>query len=225
MSCEVYRNKLVEAVARGESALGGELAAHLRLCAECGKFHQAQMDLFGAIDSGMRTMVNETVPASLLPGVRARVAEAGVPRRSWNFVWGFAAVGVAAAALVGVGLLRQGPEKVDRVAVRIPESTRGVREAASAPPEQSHVVAALPKRHKLEVKRVTVVDDDEARPEVLVLAEERAAFARFVSDLPKERDVALALTMRAAEGNAKEEEIALLRIDELDVKPLESTNQ
>jgi hypothetical protein len=99
-----------------------------------------------------------------------------------------------------------------------------VGEEAPAPTVQSQAAAA-PKRRQLKIKRVAVPEDGEAKLEVLVLAEERAAFARFVSDLPEERDVAVALTRQEADGNDKTVEIALLRIDELDVKPLESSNQ
>jgi hypothetical protein len=225
MNCERYRDRLIDGLARGENSLGGEVAGHLRACAECKKFYEAQVHLFGAIDAGVRTMVNETVPVSLLPGMRARVAEAGVPQRSWNFAWGFAAVGVAAVMVIGFGLLRPGPEKAGRVTAGVSAFTQGVREEAPAAPVQSQAAAAAPKRRQMEMKRVAVPEDGEARPEVLVLAEERAAFVRFVSDLPEERDVAVALTRQVAGGNDKAVEIALLRIDELDVKPLESSNQ
>jgi hypothetical protein len=224
MNCEGYRDRLIDGLARGENSLGGEVAGHLRTCAECKKFYETQVHLFGAIDAGVRTMVNETVPVSLLPGVLARVAEAGVPQRSWNFAWGFAAVGVAAVMVIGFGLLRPGPEKADRVAVRVSTFVQSVGEEAPAPTVQSQAAAA-PKRRQLKIKRVAVPEDGEAKLEVLVLAEERAAFARFVSDLPEERDVAVALTRQEADGNDKTVEIALLRIDELDVKPLESSNQ
>ena len=226
MNCEGYRDRLIDGLARGENSLGGEVAGHLRTCAECKKFYEAQAHLFGAIDAGVRTMVNETVPVSLLPGVRVRVAEAGVPQRStWNFAWGFAAVGVAAVMVIGFGLLRPDPEKADRVTAGVSAFTQSVRQDALAAPVQSQVSAAAPKRRQLKIKRVAVPEDGEAKPEVLVLAEERAAFARFVSDLPEQTDVAVALTQPAADGNDKAVEIALLQIDELDVKPLESSNQ
>jgi hypothetical protein len=170
-------------------------------------------------------MVNETAPTSLLPGVRALVAQTGVPRRSWNFAWGLGAVGVAAVVVIGFGLLKRSPGRADRVTARVPAFTQGVREAVPTAPVESQVAAGVPKRRQLEVKRVAVREGGEARPEVLVLAEERAAFARFVSDLPEEREVAMALTRPAADGKDRAVEIALLRIDELDVKPLESLNQ
>jgi hypothetical protein len=225
MSCEGYRDRLIDGLASGESSLDGDVAEHLRTCAECKRFYEAQMHLFGAIDAGVRTMVNEAVPASLLPGVRRLVGAAGVPGRSWGFAWGFAAVGVAAMAVIGVGLLRRSPENAGGVTAKVPAFTQGVGEAARGAPVQSQVTAAAPKFHTTKVKNVTPPKDGEARPEVLVLAEERAAFVRFVTDLPEERDVAVALTRPATDGKDEAVEIALLQIDELNVKPLESSNQ
>jgi hypothetical protein len=225
MSCEGYRDRLIDGLASGESSLDGDVTGHLRACAECKRFYEAQVHLFGAIDSGVQTMVNEAVPVSLLPRVRRLVAEAGVPRQAWGFAWGFAAVGIAAMVVIGVGLLRRNPENAGGVTARVPAFTQGVREAARVAPVQSQVTAAAPKFHTIKVKNVIVPNDGEARPEVLVLVEERAAFVRFVTDLPKERDVAVALTRPATDRNDEAVEIALLQIDELDVKPLESSNQ
>jgi hypothetical protein len=210
MNCEEYQDKLVDALAGEERALGGELAAHLRGCAECKKFYKAQVYLFEAIDSGVRAMVNETVPASLLPRVRARVAEAGLPRRSWGLRWSFAGVAVAAVLFISVGLLRRGPENTSKVSDRSPTVAQGMRGATGATPAQP---------------RVTVPMETVTAREVLVLAEERAAFVRFVTDLPEERDAAVALTRPATEAKDEAVEIALMQIDELEVKPLESSNR
>jgi hypothetical protein len=225
MSCEGYQDKLVDALASGEGGLGGDLATHLRACAECKKYYEAQVHLFGAIDAGVRMMVNEEVPASLLPGVRALVAENGAPRRHWNLGWGFAALAAAAVMAMSVGLPRRASETTGKVAGRVPTVSKGMNDAARVAPMPQQAAAAAPKRHTIKVKNVTVAKGGEARPEVLVLAEERAAFARFVTDLPAERDVAVALTRASTDGKDAAVEIALLQIDELDVKPLESSNQ
>jgi hypothetical protein len=225
MNCEEYQDKLVDALAGEERALGGELAAHLRGCAECKKFYKAQVYLFEAIDSGVRAMVNETVPASLLPRVRARVAEAGLPRRSWGLRWSFAGVAVAAVLFISVGLLRRGPENTSKVSDRSPTVAQGMRGATGATPAQPRVITAAPKHHTTEAKIVTVPMETVTAREVLVLAEERAAFVRFVTDLPEERDAAVALTRPATEAKDEAVEIALMQIDELEVKPLEPSNR
>ena len=76
MSCEAYREKLNDALVRGDAALGEVLATHLRACADCGEFYEAQKRLLGAMDSGVKAMVSEETPPSLLPRVRARMEEA-----------------------------------------------------------------------------------------------------------------------------------------------------
>jgi hypothetical protein len=53
--------------------------------------------------------------------------------------------------------------------------------------------------------------------------EERQAFARFVAELPDEREVALALTRPASALEDVPVEIALLQIESLELKPLEGT--
>jgi hypothetical protein len=87
------------------------------------------------------------------------------------------------------------------------------------------VVAAVPKPHSAETKTATVSRQTVKTPVVMVLAEERTAFVRFVTDLPEERDVAVAYTRPATEAKDEVVDIALLQIDELDVKPLESSDR
>jgi hypothetical protein len=225
MSCERYQQRLVDALAGGEGALGGELAAHLLECAECRKFHETQVHLFGAIDFGVRAMVNETVPASLLPGLRARVAEDGIPRQPWGFTWGFASLAVVAVLAVSVGLLMRGPGNSRRVGDRSPVVARDVGGAQGVTPRQPREAAAAPIHARAQHEVAKAPQVGAAAPEVLILPEEQAAFIRFVTDLPEERDVAVAFTRPATDGNGEAVEIALLQINELEVKPLESSNQ
>jgi hypothetical protein len=222
MNCERYRDRLIGTLASGESSLAGDVALHLVTCAQCKKFHEAQVHLFGAIESGVRAMVNETVPATLLPRVRAQVAETGAPRRMRSVSWGFATVAIAAVLVVSIGLLRRSPQYVSKVPSR---SSVGPQEATGARPALPQAVAAAPKHHWTLAKTATVPQETGKAPEVLVLAEERAAFERFVTDLPEERDVAVAYTRPATEAKDEAAEIALLQIDELEVKPLESSNR
>ncbi len=71
-------------------------------------------------------------------------------------------------------------------------------------------------------RHVATVSPPTPEPEVIVLAEEREAFAEFVAEVPQEPSVALALTRPSPESADEPLEIALLRIDGLEVKPLES---
>jgi hypothetical protein len=225
MSCEGYRDKLIDALASGASVLGGELAAHLRACAECKKFHEAQAHLFGAIDSGLLAMVNETVPASLLPRVRAGLDEQGATRRARIPAWSFAAV-IAAVAIVAVGggyhwrhperrpdSSRSGPIATQRIANPAP-----LAQAAGIP-----VTSSPNPKHRRGSPATTLSLATEPMPEVIVLAEERQAFDRFVSALPRQSNVAVALAHAAPAGPDTGAEIALLEIGDLEVKSLEAT--
>lgn len=225
MICEEYRDRLVDALANGESSLAGDVVVHLRGCAECREFHAAQVHLFRALDSGVRLMVNETVPASLLPRVRARVAEAEMPRRMWGVGWGFAAVVAAAVLVIAISFLKRSPESVSKLSGGPPVVESGVHGVTRATPAQSQGSAVGLKSKATRRKAGRVPEENANGPEVIVLAEERAAFVRFVTDLPEEKDVALALTRPAAGEKADAVEIALLQIDELDVKPLASSNR
>jgi len=225
MNCERYKEKMVEALARGEGAVHGELAAHVRACGACREFYEAQVDLFGAIDFGVRVMVNETVPASLLPGLRARVAEDGVARQPWGLTWGVATFAVVAVLAVSVGLLRRGPGNSSRVVDRSPVVAREVDGPHSVTPRQPQVVAAAPIHARAQHEVAKARQVGAAAPQVLILPEEQAAFIRFVTDLPEEREAAVALTQPSTEAKDEAVEIALLQIDELDVKPLESSSQ
>jgi hypothetical protein len=222
MSCEGYRDRLIAMLASGESAVAGDVAMHLRACAECKKFYETQVSLFGAIESGVRAMVNLTVPASLLPRVRAQTAETGVRRGMRSVSWGFATFAVAAVLLASIGLLRRNPENTSKVSEPSPFAAKGM---FGVPQVFPGVVAAVPKCHSTETKTATVPRQTVKTPEVMVLAEERAAFVRFVTDLPEERDVAVAYTRPATEAKDEAVDIALLQIDELDVKPLESSDR
>ncbi len=223
MSCERYRDKLVDALPSGEGALSGELVTHLRACAECKKFYDAQVHLFGAIDSGVRAMVNETVPASLLPRVRARMEETRAPRLVWRPVWS----GVAIAAMilvVSLGFVRRSGPLRDAGLIKAPTGVAIRTEAIpfTATPRKAVSAAVNPRRwpgNKTEMR----IDRPREVPEVIVLAEERGAFVRFVARISVDPQKAVALTRPAPPQQDLPVEIALLQIEKLKVKLLEPT--
>ena len=76
MNCREIQEGIVNHLAAGGDTLPAAPAAHLRSCGACQAFSSKQAALFSAIDSGLQRMTNEAVPASLLPGVRARMSQA-----------------------------------------------------------------------------------------------------------------------------------------------------
>lgn len=96
MPCEHYQDALI-GTAASCSEPQGELRAHLAGCAACRTAFAQEQSLFSSMDESLRAAANAEVPASLLPRVRARLADERVPIRSWRAP---SLVFVAAAAMV-----------------------------------------------------------------------------------------------------------------------------
>ena len=98
MSCETYREALIEAAACGLEPQG-DLPAHLEACGPCCTLFAEERSLFASIDSGLQAAANTEVPSSLLPRVRASLDEAVASHRSWRLNW-FALAGATVAVAV-----------------------------------------------------------------------------------------------------------------------------
>ena len=98
MPCEHYQDALIEAAA-SSTAPQGELRAHLAACAACRAAFVQEQSLFSSIDTGICAKANAEVPASLLPRVRARLADKAAPIGSWRFP-SFVFAGAAAMVVV-----------------------------------------------------------------------------------------------------------------------------
>jgi hypothetical protein len=223
MNCEGYQDKLIAALASGESLLDGDVAAHLRVCAECGKFYEAQVHLFGAIDLRVRAMVNKTMPASLLPRVRARIEKTRAPRLVWRPAWSVVAI-AATILVVSLGFVRRSGPLRDAGLIKAPTAAAIRAETVSfaATPTEAASRAVKPRRRPRN-KAETRIDRPTEVPEVIVLAEEGEAFVRFVARIPVDPQKAVALTRPAPLQQDLPVEIALLQIEKLKVKLLEPT--
>jgi hypothetical protein len=104
MSCENYREALIEAAA-ADTEPSRELRLHLHACPSCGAAFAQERQLFAALDTGVRATANSEIPASLLSRVRAGLNERPAPQRSC--IPAGAAL-AAAAALVVVFILVRG---------------------------------------------------------------------------------------------------------------------
>ncbi len=103
MPCENYREALIEAAA-ADSAPSTELRSHLDACASCRAMFSEELQLFAAIDTGLRATANAEVPTSLFPRARVQLNERPVARRSW--VPALAAVAAVAALIVAIVFVR-----------------------------------------------------------------------------------------------------------------------
>ncbi|HXR34198.1 MAG TPA: hypothetical protein VN830_10840 [Verrucomicrobiae bacterium] len=224
MNCQNAREQITDTLAAGNVELSGDLTGHVQSCAGCGTFYARQAELFLAMDSGLSAMANEPVPVSLLPRVRARMEES-VSGRGWvsNRLAAAAALAVVLVAVIFFPRAEKKPLEVPVMA--IPTLSKD-RPEAHQHGEIAGAAAALPIGQKMiRAKASGPANTNEiaAAPEVIVLVEERQAFARFVAELPKEREVALALTRPAPAPEDVPVEIALLQIESLELNPLEAT--
>jgi hypothetical protein len=100
MSCETYREALIEAAASGTQPPAA-ISAHLQGCAGCRAALEREQFLFASIDSSLRAAANADVPPSFLAQVRAQLNHHQVVRRRfWAPAWTAIATAAALALLI-----------------------------------------------------------------------------------------------------------------------------
>jgi len=215
MSCERVQEKFVEVLASREAALDRKLASHVRACASCREFYEAQRHLFSVIDSGVKVMVSEAMPASLLPGVRARM-EAVEVARAWPD-WLAPSAAVIVLALVTIVPLTGWHSQTTR-----PETLN--REVAAVSGQDalklSKPVVRSVRPPQRRLRTMKSFSKAEEVPQEAILSAEQAAVARFASAHPEE----MAEVVRAAGSQStdlsKPIEIALIEIENIELAPL-----
>jgi len=222
MNCQQSQKGILDALAAGEPKLRGAVAAHQQDCAACQAYFESQARLFRQLEEGLTAIASEEVPASLLPRVRARLDEEPPQRYSGVPGWGLAAI---AAVILGVSLgffLNQPkhhavlPENVSMAARGVENPVPGVR------PLGKVVTPSLNQGHEHGRAFAAAAKGSETVPEVIVLPEEQAAFAKFVrQQLPEQQEVILAVTHAAPANDDLPAEIASLEIEGLQMKPLD----
>lgn len=226
MNCMSVQQEITESFAAGEFRVSSEVSAHVKCCAVCRDFMKNEQVLFGSMDAGLQVLVNPQIPTSLIPGVRARLEEQPSIRHTWSPGWRFTLF--AAASVLAVSFLftwhqpSRRPPNLEGAQVSPPGPARPLlvpRPAEGVKTSRSSRSARRPST------RIAHGEASEAVPVVIVLAEEREAFARFVAQLPKEKDVALALTHPAPAMSDQPVEIALLEIGNMELKPLDASTR
>ncbi len=222
MNCRSAQEKIVDAMASREPGLRGDLDQHVRECAGCRAFLASHASLASAIDSHLRLIANEPVPPPLLPGVRARLEQEAAPRQ-WIFSWRFAAVAIVVVLATVIGM--RDSDKPGRPKETTAKVAYGSPDVNRPPTVSSQIQLPAPKasRFAAAVRKASIPAHSSA-PEVLVLPEEQQAFRRFVSDISKDRASANALVSAAPDSGDGPVEIALLAIENVEIKPLEGTD-
>jgi len=232
MNCKKIHQEILDRLAAGETPLPAALEAHQASCAACREYYRSQVGLFHSIDRGLGVMANAPMPPSLLPAVRARLdgrqqVTGMLSFRGWTFA-AFAATALAMIAFLFFGDRSIQPSnKMSQVArataPRTVQPKQGVPAVAPAS-KRAAPVANSPKRLS-SAKSDVVSSPKESTPEVMVLAEEREAFARFIAQVPENPAAAIALTQPMPRGDEAVMEIALLTIKPGEVKPLELSEE
>jgi hypothetical protein len=216
MNCRIAQSKITDRFAAESPVLPEEVCAHWETCQSCREFYESERTLFASLDLGLETLVNEPVPSSLAPRVRARLSQTSL-ESSWTAGWKIAVLAVATLVL-GLGLLW----KIHPDHVAVPRRTPIARTTPQTAPHTSSAPSSAPVA-TVSVKHVVIASSQtEAMPEVIVLAEERRAYARFAAGSVALLPVAPVIAPTTAEMDDKPMEIGLLQIEEIEVQPLES---
>jgi hypothetical protein len=223
MPCEPYQNALIEAAASG-SEPQGELRAHLAACAACRTAFAQEQSLFSSMDEGLHAAANADVPASLLPRVRARLAEEAATRRMWAQPMIFAAASVALVFAIFL-VVRPHHERPDSQAKQTPQIPVSETPATNAGDQNSgpatQIVPSNVNNSRTPGHSTLLRPVASSQAEVFVPQDEREAFLSFVFALQQRRDVAAALLAPSPKKEDALVTVEPLQIAVLEVKPLE----
>ena len=223
MPCEHYKDALIEAAATGIEPQG-ELRSHLAACALCRAAFAEERALFSSLDAGLHVAANSEVPASLLPRVRARIAEETTATRSWATAW-FALAGAAAMVVAFIAVQTVRRANVEQKPV---ETTKySSLPAPLIPPRQSENPIDVPPVRGTSVPqpRVTATKGSEALasrntvPEVLVPRDQEVLMVRYAEQWSRRRRAPL-LAENSGDTALSPMEVAPIQIAPLDVKLL-----
>ena len=223
MNCRSAQEKIVDAIASRESGLCEDPDQHVGECAGCRAFLASQASFASAIDSHLRLIAKEPVPPSLLPRVRARLEQETAPRQS-ILRWQFAAVTTVVVLLVAAAIRMRDSDKPGSPAETTAKVALESRHVNHPPTASPPINQPAPKTPRVAAIRKASVSAHSSAPEVLILPEEQQAFRRFVSEISKDQDSAKALVSAAPGNGDAPVEIALLTIENVEVKPLEGTD-
>ena len=222
MNCKFAQEKMMDALASGQSEFHGEWDQHVRDCAACSAFFASHASLLSAIDSNLRLTTNGPVPPSLLPVVRVRLQEEVSLRAEWMSTGRLAAIATLIVLAASAGIQLRHADITDCTAVRAPQ----VAGASPSPTPPRPPVGQVPVAAPTQVRAVRKASSPAplSTAEILVSKEEQAAFVHFVTKLSRDRDTAIALASAAPESGDAQVEIALLTIKSVEVAPLEGTD-
>ena len=226
MLCEHAKDALIDAAASG-TAPSGELRVHLAECASCRAAFAQELSLLDAIDSGVRAAVNTGIPASLLPRVRASIAEVRAPAWRWArpLVFGFSSVVLVLLISLMARPHHGTTENLAKHRPFVPSPMTSVRkpDAEEISPADAQFAGIRVGHSDARLNSTNGHSAASSDPEVLVPPDEREGLARLVAALNQHSDVAAALVAKAPERKEATVGLDRLRIEEIEIKPLEGS--
>ena len=224
MNCRQCQKRILDAFAAAEAVPPDVVVEHKQNCGACQAYYELQAGFFRRLEEGIKVMANEEVPPSLVPRVKARLTQELPSASAWAPAWGMAAVGAAVlAASLGSAFLHR-PKHHSVLSERAKVATHSIESpvvATREPPGAAKPsLGRQPKRASAHASGQGA-EVSEVMPEVIVLPEERAAFARFVAESPRNQEVALASTRAAPPNDEVAAEIVALKIEGLELESLD----
>ena len=224
MNCRQCQKRILDAFAAAEAAPPDAVVEHKQNCGACQAYYELQASFFRRLEEGIKVMANEEVPPSLVPRVKARLTRELPSTSAWAPAWGMAAVAAAVlAASLGLAFLDR-PKYHSVLSERARVATHSMESPVVATREPAGAakpsLGRQPKRARAHASRQGA-EVSEVMPEVIVLPEERAAFARFVAEPPRNQAAALASTGAAPLNDEVTAEIVALKIDGLELESLD----
>jgi hypothetical protein len=225
MPCEHYKDALIEAAANGFQPQGA-LRVHLDACAACRAAFEQEQSLFASIDAGLHVTANADVPTSLLPRVRARLAEEAAPKFRWLYAW--SALAASVVLVVALLLIRSGRHNAEpqfTASRQLPDSSSPseIVPASGENPARPSVTRTIAKSHHRAISQRPATNAEQ--PQVLVPVGQEKVIALLIQDLRNGEGVGEALLAYAREQKLQDLEISPLEVSPLEVKPLSEALQ
>lgn len=212
MFCESWRETLGAAVISGE-ALPREAQAHLAACASCRVALTDEQQIFALMDSGLRSIANVRTPPSLLPKVRAQIAEPPSVKTRWVPTLTFATTAIALIAVISFSLTR-GSHTTEQF-----PTASAVAPQTSLPPGDPPSVQPVPAAEKPVNKGTAPPSTAVSQPsrDIIVSADEQASLQVYLSAFHARARNSVALVTVKTEPAA---EIKPLEISEIEMPRL-----
>jgi|HubBroStandDraft_6_1064221.scaffolds.fasta_scaffold02956_5 hypothetical protein len=218
-TCEDYRTALRDAAAAAvQPSL--ELRSHLDACASCRSVFTQELQLFAAIDTGVRLTAYAEVPVSLLPRVRVHLNERSAPRFAWVSA-GAAMAAVAAVVLVVVFVRSMGRGAVESnpPAVSVARNDAPIEKEHSSPGSSFKQNDPRDRPPQLRAAKSASTEQSE-QVAVLVPAGQQRAMEVLLANVRQGKIDGEGLFVEHPETALQELQVAPLVVSPIEVKPL-----